>query len=46
MLLSRDGPGDRERARQLLLKAIEMYREIGMPKHLELAETMLARADS
>lgn len=46
MLLSRDGPGDRDRARELLAEAIAMYREIGMPKHLEIAETMLAQAGS
>ncbi len=44
MLLNRDEPGDRERARELLNEAIAMYREIGMPKHLEIAEAMLAEA--
>jgi hypothetical protein len=43
MLLDRNGPGDRDRARTLLGEAIEMYRTIGMPKHLELAERMLER---
>jgi class 3 adenylate cyclase/tetratricopeptide (TPR) repeat protein len=42
MLLSRDESGDRDRARELLTEAIEMYGEIGMPKHLEIAETVLA----
>jgi tetratricopeptide (TPR) repeat protein len=41
MLLDRDGPGDREKARELLTEAIAMYRGIGMPKHVEMAETML-----
>ena len=41
MLLDRDGPGDREKARELLDEAIDMYREIGMPKHMEMAEEML-----
>ena len=41
MLLDRDGPGDREKARTLLSEAIAMYRQIGMPKHVEMAETML-----
>ena len=41
MLLDRDAPGDREEARRLLDEAIEMYREIGMPKHVEIAEKML-----
>ncbi|MBI1874275.1 MAG: hypothetical protein HYS05_10390, partial [Acidobacteria bacterium] len=41
MLLDRNAPGDRDRARTLLDEAIEMYRQIGMPKHLEIAERML-----
>ncbi len=44
MLLEREAAGDRERARELLSEAITMYRDIGMPKHLEIAEGMLARA--
>ena len=50
MLIDRDGPGDpstgsgrdRDRARQLLTEAIGMYREIGMPKHVEMAEELLS----
>jgi len=41
MLIDRDGPGDRDKARELLTEAIAMYRGIGMPKHVEMAETML-----
>ena len=41
MLIDRDAPGDREKARQLLEEAIAMYRQIGMPKHVEMAEGML-----
>ena len=41
MLLDRDAPEDRERARELLTEAIAMYRQIGMPKHVELAAGML-----
>ena len=41
MLLDRDAPGDTEKARTLLGEAVEMYRKIGMPKHLEIAEGML-----
>ena len=37
------GPGDREKARELLNEAIAMYREIGMPKHLEIAQALLER---
>jgi hypothetical protein len=41
MLIDRDAPGDRDKARQLLTEAIAMYRQIGMPKHVEMAEAML-----
>ena len=34
-------PGDRDKARTLLGEAIEMYEQIGMPKHLEMAEGLL-----
>ncbi len=38
MLSERNAPGDNDRARTLLGQATEMYRTIGMPKHVELAE--------
>jgi hypothetical protein len=49
MLIDRDAPSDpstgsgsdRDKARELLTEAIAMYRRIGMPKHLEMAEAML-----
>jgi hypothetical protein len=41
MLAERDRPGDRERARELAEEASEIYREVGMPYHLERAETLL-----
>lgn len=44
MLLDRAAPGDRERASQLLTEAIALYRDFGMPRHLELAEALLATA--
>jgi len=44
MLLNRNAPGDRQTAQRLLTEAIEMYRRIGMPQHLELAETLLREA--
>jgi class 3 adenylate cyclase/tetratricopeptide (TPR) repeat protein len=44
MLLDRERPGDREKARELLTEAIAMYRRIGMPKHIEIAEALLAKA--
>lgn len=43
-LLDRDAPGDRERARELLNKAIAMYGEIGMPKHVEMSDALLTKA--
>ncbi|MEE9285802.1 MAG: tetratricopeptide repeat protein, partial [Dehalococcoidia bacterium] len=42
MLIDRHGPGDRDKAFRLLTEAIAMYRDIGMPKHLEMAEALLA----
>jgi len=44
MLIERAAPGDVEKARQLLAEAIGMYRTIGMPRHIELAEKLFARA--
>ncbi len=41
MLIDRDAPGDRDKAFRLLTEAITMYRQIGMPKHVEMAETLL-----
>src|SRR5438105_7531685 len=41
MLLDRNAPGDRQKARQLLTEAIEMYRRLGMLKHVKLSETMV-----
>ena len=42
MLLNRNSPGDRDKARTLLGEATDMYRTIGMPKHLEMVEKMSA----
>ena len=41
MLLDRDQPGDRDKARALLGEAIEQYKRIGMPKHVAMATDML-----
>ena len=41
MLLDRDAAGDRDKARTLLGEAADMYRTIGMPKHLEMVEASL-----
>ena len=35
---------DHDKALRLLTEAIDLYREIGMPKHLEMAEELLAGA--
>jgi tetratricopeptide (TPR) repeat protein len=43
LLIERDARGDREKAQKLLDEAIEAYREIGMPKHVEMAEEMLRK---
>jgi class 3 adenylate cyclase/tetratricopeptide (TPR) repeat protein len=39
---SRTPGADLEKARQLLTEAIAMYRQIGMPKHVEMAEALLS----
>ena len=41
MLIERDAPGDRDKAFRLLTEAIATYRQVGMPKHVEVAERML-----
>ena len=45
MLIDRDAPGDRDKAFRLLTEAIAMYSEIGMPKHVEMAEAMLGEVE-
>jgi DNA-binding CsgD family transcriptional regulator len=42
MLTQRDGAGDRAAARRLLTEAAALYRTLGMPRHLHLAQTTLA----
>ncbi len=44
MLVDRNAAGDRERARELLDTALAVYREIGMPRHVEIAEKLLAES--
>jgi tetratricopeptide (TPR) repeat protein len=43
MLTKRGSPGDRDKTRQLLDEAIDGYRSIGMPLHLEMAEELRAK---
>lgn len=40
MLLRRDRPGDRARARQLLAHAEALYRDMGMPKHVTMVQAL------
>jgi len=41
MLLNRAAPGDREKARCLLDEARERYVQIGMPRHVEIIQSLL-----
>ena len=43
MLIEHNARGDREEARILLTEAIAVYREIGMPKHLEMGEAPVSQ---
>jgi class 3 adenylate cyclase/DNA-binding SARP family transcriptional activator len=44
MLLDRNTPGDRDRARSLLEEAVPVYRRIGMPRHEEMTRALLTQA--
>jgi hypothetical protein len=44
MLLDRDAPGDRERARSLLAEARTAYEAIGMSKHVAMVDELLKGA--
>jgi tetratricopeptide (TPR) repeat protein len=41
MLRDRADPGDRKTAQTLLGEALETYRHIGMPRHIEIAQALL-----
>ena len=41
MLMHRGARGDREKARRLLGEALESYTRIGMPRHIEMIQTLL-----
>ncbi|MGH9008361.1 MAG: tetratricopeptide repeat protein [Acidimicrobiia bacterium] len=43
MLLRRAGPGDADRAGQLLAEAEALYRAMGMPRHVELTRATPGR---
>jgi hypothetical protein len=44
MLIGRAVPGDHERAQTLLREALESYTYIGMPRHIDMTETLLDEA--
>jgi hypothetical protein len=41
MLAERNGGGDREEARAMLEEALDLYRSMGMPRHVDMAEEQL-----
>ncbi len=41
MLIDRAAPSDRERAHELLGEARKTYTLIGMPRHVEMTQTLL-----
>ena len=41
MLMDRAAPGDREKACELLSEALKTYTHIGMPRHIEITQTLL-----
>ena len=41
MLMDRGAPGDREKAQTLLREALGSYTQIGMPRHVEISQTLL-----
>ena len=43
MLTDRDGPGDHDKARQLLGEAIEAYGSIDFPRHLKMAKELMGQ---
>jgi len=43
MLIDRAAPGDREKARTLLSEALESYQRIGMSRHIQMTQALLAR---
>jgi hypothetical protein len=43
MLIDRRARGDRGEAQRLLNEALLSYRQIGMPRHLELTQTLLSQ---
>jgi tetratricopeptide (TPR) repeat protein len=44
MLIDRASPGDRNKAKTLLGKALEIYTHIGMPRHSDITASLMHRA--
>jgi len=44
MLTDRAASGDREKAQTLLSEALVTYTQIGMPRHIEMTQTLLDSA--
>ena len=44
MLRDRAAAGDRENAQTLLNEALETYTQIGMPRHIQMIQTLLGQA--
>ena len=44
MLIDRAAKGDRKKAQSPLREALETYTQIGMPRHIEMTQRLLARA--
>jgi len=44
MLVDRAAPGDGKKAQTLLREALETYTHIGMPRHIEMTQTLLDQA--
>jgi hypothetical protein len=42
MLMDRAAPGDREKAQTLFNEALERYQSIGIPRHVEMTQMLLA----
>ncbi len=40
MLIDRDASGDRKKAQTLLHRALETYKQIGMPRHVEMTQAL------
>jgi hypothetical protein len=44
MLLDRAAPDDRKKAQMLLDEALVSYKQIGMPRHVDMTQALMDRA--